>query len=700
MFKNASITIKLVVTSSLVLFLTLVCGISIIAWQSSRIAKDIAIGEARAVGEREAQSIRRQLEKGLTTTEGLAQTFTALKAKGVTDRQAWTAVIEQKVRGDKTLSGAWGVVITDELDGRNAEFANADSWHDATGQWRPYVFRKPDESLGHRPTGEITDAPDKEWFNHTYRTGELFATEPYTWPVGNDTAIGVSMSAPIMLGAKVMGVAGIDVFATGFSEELAQIKPLDTGMITLVSQAGTWVAHPDTSLIGKPFRAAFADDEVAGLDRALAAISDGRALDYTGWSRALGEDVMRMVIPVKIGETGQIWSVLVSVPLSSLHAASQTIVMWVVGVGLVLLIGVGAALYIVGQRIIRRPVERTLEHIQALIDGNYDVDIDTADRADEIGRIGKALEVFRENSAQAEALSAQQEDEQKRRIARAEQVARLTSDFDASAAQLLRSVAHSVENLNAAAGELTGAAENTSAQSTAVAAASEEASSNVGTVAAAAEELSASVSEISRQVRTSADIAESAVSQAKQTNTKIEGLSVAASRIGEVVKLINDIAEQTNLLALNATIEAARAGEAGKGFAVVAAEVKELATQTSKATDEIVTQIQQVQTETDGAVGAIREISRTIEEINRISGSIAASVEQQGAATNEIAMNVQEATAGTQDVSRNIAGVSEAARTTGGVALRIRQDAEALQNEEKRLRQKVESFLAGIREAS
>ncbi|MBL6432372.1 MAG: hypothetical protein HPM95_20010 [Alphaproteobacteria bacterium] len=205
MFKNASITIKLVVTSSLVLFLTLVCGISIIAWQSSRIAKDIAIGEARAVGEREAQSIRRQLEKGLTTTEGLAQTFTALKAKGVTDRQAWTAVIEQKVRGDKTLSGAWGVVITDELDGRNAEFANADSWHDATGQWRPYVFRKPDESLGHRPTGEITDAPDKEWFNHTYRTGELFATEPYTRPVGNDTAIGVSMSAPIMLGAKVMG---------------------------------------------------------------------------------------------------------------------------------------------------------------------------------------------------------------------------------------------------------------------------------------------------------------------------------------------------------------------------------------------------------------------------------------------------------------------------------------------------------------
>ncbi|CAK9057750.1 Methyl-accepting chemotaxis protein Amb2333, partial [Durusdinium trenchii] len=256
--------------------------------------------------------------------------------------------------------------------------------------------------------------------------------------------------------------------------------------------------------------AAFDAERETGLASALEAVREGRNLDYAGWSSGLGEDVQRMIIPVRIGETGQTWSVLVTVPMSSLLVASNTIVAWIVGVGLVLLVMVSAALYIVGQRVIRRPVEHTRGHIQSLIDGNYSVEIDTARRADEIGRIGKALEVFRDQAARAEELSAEQEKEQRRRLARAEAVARLTADFDASVAQLLQSVSDSVVNLNTAAGELTGAAEDTSHQSTAVAAASEEASSNVGTVAAAAEELSASVSEISRQVRSSADIAESA----------------------------------------------------------------------------------------------------------------------------------------------------------------------------------------------
>jgi methyl-accepting chemotaxis protein len=221
----------------------------------------------------------------------------------------------------------------------------------------------------------------------------------------------------------------------------------------------------------------------------------------------------------------------------------------------------------------------------------------------------------------------------------------------------------------------------------------------VNSVSSSAEELAASVAEIGRQVHESSRIAGEAVKQAGETDARVAALSEAAGRIGDVVKLITAVAEQTNLLALNATIEAARAGVAGKGFAVVAQEVKALAAQTAKATDEIGTQISAMQGATQSSVAAIRAIGGTINRVSEIAATIAAAVQQQGAATQEIARNVQQAARGSADVAENIVSVSRAATATGTASAQVLDSARALASESSHLKLEVEKFLTNVRAA-
>lgn len=297
------------------------------------------------------------------------------------------------------------------------------------------------------------------------------------------------------------------------------------------------------------------------------------------------------------------------------------------------------------------------------------------------------------------AISVYQEAMLAERQQRQDKVTKAIEEFDAKSKTALGAVAGAAGQVQSTANTLSGNAQQTSTQSTAVAAASEQASANVQTVASASEELAASVAEIGRQVAESTRIAGQAVEQANRTNTSVKGLSESAQKIGNVIKLIQDIASQTNLLALNATIEAARAGEAGKGFAVVAAEVKNLANQTAKATEEIGQQIAEIQGATNESVGAIQEIASTITSINQIATTIAAAVEQQGAATKEIARNVQEAAKGTQEVSSNIGGVNKAAAETGQMATGLLAAAGELTRQSEGLRTEVEGFFATIRAA-
>ena len=354
--------------------------------------------------------------------------------------------------------------------------------------------------------------------------------------------------------------------------------------------------------------------------------------------------------------------------------------------------------YYVGRGVVRRLV-RLQNSMKSIAAGDLAVEIATSG-SDEIADMAGALQVFKDNMLESNRLRTERTEAEKHtRAQRRADMQKLAAEFEAAVGEIVQTVSSASTELEASATSLTKTAEETQQLSGRVEAASEEASSNVRSVAAATEEMTASVAEISRQVQESNRIASEAVSQAEVTDARINELSKAALRIGDVVNLITSIAEQTNLLALNATIEAARAGESGRGFAVVAQEVKALAAQTAGATKEISSQIAGMQVATQESVQAIKQIGTTIGRISQIAATISTSVEQQGGATQEIARNVEQAAQGTSEVATNIVDVNQGARRTGTASAQVLSSAQSLSGESNRLRLEVDKFLDTVRAA-
>ena len=431
------------------------------------------------------------------------------------------------------------------------------------------------------------------------------------------------------------------------------------------------------------------------------------AFDKTAPNLLLGDELYyRAVTPLTVDAIGRLDGVKESIGKAFAKTTadtesliSTTVTMQEVVAGAAVLLGLLIA-FLIARGIIK-PLSGLTSGMKELAGGNFGVVLPGLDRKDEVGDMAQAVETFKvkaEEKAREEAEAKNKQDQ----IAaqqRKKDMIKLADDFEGAVGEIVETVSSASTELEASASTLTATAARAQELTTMVATASEEASTNVQSVASATEEMASSVNEISRQVQESARMASEAVDQARKTNDRVSELSKAAARIGDVVELINTIAGQTNLLALNATIEAARAGEAGRGFAVVASEVKALAEQTAKATGEIGQQITGIQAATQESVGAIKEISGTIERLSEISSTIAAAVEEQGAATQEISRNVQQAAQGTQQVSSHIVDVQRGAGETGSASSQVLSAAQSLSGDSNRLKLEVGKFLNTVRAA-
>ncbi len=364
-------------------------------------------------------------------------------------------------------------------------------------------------------------------------------------------------------------------------------------------------------------------------------------------------------------------------------------------------VGLGAAIAYLTARAIINPLKSMTAAMGSLAEGDLQVDIPAQDRKDEIGAMSAAVQVFRDNAVHNNELVAEQEVlKQKAEEDNRQSLLQIAERFEGSVGEIIESVSASSAELDATAVSMSSISEEASTQASAVAVASEEATANVQAVAAATEEMSNSIAEINHKIREASQSSTKAVAEVDKSGTQMAALTHTAEKVGQAISMISDIADQTNLLALNATIESARAGESGKGFAVVAGEVKELASQTARVTEEITGHIQDIQAASELAVASMTQIGDVIREVDEISSLIAAAMEQQGAATEEIARNVHEAGEGTQEVTKNIEGVSQASQETGSASTQVTAAAGELSRQSDHLKSEVMRFLKGLREGA
>lgn len=667
-----------------------------------------------------SDKIEKDLGKGLIAAESLAAALSGAVSKPLPDRRDVSIISTALLAQNADAVGMTAAFETNSYDGLDALYAGKNDYSDKAGRIVPYYYYKEDKSIAIEMLNMGPGSGSEAWYDYPLKENISVIVAPYIYPVNGKDVLMTTASVPIRKNGKPIGIATLDQDLTKIYEYASKLKPFEDGHVEILSNVGTWVAHPNPEYLGmdlqqtqllsegkskefvlqatnlnKNYSAAGGQFEYA--DLAYKATNEGKVFETV--LNIDNKSELLVAVPIHFGSTKEKWSLIMRVNkdtvLKSAYESKQF--SSIVAAALVCL-GL-CVLWVLISKLIS-PLGLVTKTINSLAQGDMTAEPPQISSKDEVGEIATAVAFFKSRLLEIENLRNERvEQERLAKEQRSAAMNKLANDFEGRVSTVVKTVMAAAAELEKQATSLSNSSNEAVSKVASVSLSSGEASSSLNTVASAAEELAASISEITSQVSRAESVAQQAVDKADVTNQVINSLMISAQRINDVIEIINKIAEQTNLLALNATIEAARAGEAGKGFTVVAQEVKTLAGETGKATEDISAQIANIQNEIKGVGAAITGIVDIIHSVSQVTTTIATSVGEQQAATHEIAENVQRAASQVSVISEDTNIVNQAVNTTGSGVNSVMAAVQVLNDQSTSLQNQVEIFISEVRKS-